>query len=154
MDLADNPIRKIHSIWILAHWIRIRAIADFAASLCHSRSSHLRIQARAPRSLKNPRCHGLGIVDINELNSYLNYCSHRREYRIWREKKKRNLSMGKGVFIHDLCDHAKCFLCLLAWWRLLISATEAALSRRGVEPSHILPKKISFLRFMLHTKSP
>ena len=28
------------------------------------------------------RCHGLGIVDTNELNSYLDYCSHRREYRI------------------------------------------------------------------------
>ena len=43
-------------------------------------------------------CHGLGIVDTNELNSYLNYCSHRREYQIWREKHKRNLSTGrKGV---------------------------------------------------------
>ena len=66
MDLADNPIRKIHSkplhsdyprrcgscvynpqpLRILAHWIRIRAIADsarigadFAASLCHSRAN-------------------------------------------------------------------------------------------------------------------
>jgi len=35
------------------------------------------------------RCHGLGIVDNNELNSNLDYCSHRREYPIWRRKKKR-----------------------------------------------------------------
>jgi len=43
-------------------------------------------------------CHGLGIVDSNELNSYLDYCSYRREYRIWGRKGKRNPSIGrKGV---------------------------------------------------------
>ena len=55
--------------------------------------------------------------------------------------------MGKGVFIHDLCDRAKCFLCLLAWWRLLISATEAALSRHKCHtarssPGPIIPSTI------------
>ena len=28
----------------------------------------------------------LGIVNNNELNSYLDYCSHLREYRIWGRK--------------------------------------------------------------------
>lgn len=47
---------------------------------------------------KQLMCHGLGIVDDNEVNSYLDYCSHQREYRIWGEKKKRNLSTVRMGF--------------------------------------------------------
>ncbi|OJJ86839.1 uncharacterized protein ASPGLDRAFT_44722 [Aspergillus glaucus CBS 516.65] len=67
------------------------------------------------------QCHGLGIVDNNELNSYLDYCSHQREYRIWREKKKRNLSTGKKGFLSmtSVTALSAFFLCLLAWWRFV-----------------------------------
>ena len=34
----------------------------------------------------------------NELNSYLDYCSHRREYRIWEKEKKRKSVYGKEEF--------------------------------------------------------
>lgn len=44
---------------------------------------------------------GRGIVDTNELNLYLDYCSHQREPQIWREKKKKGIRLlgRKGDFI-------------------------------------------------------
>lgn len=50
-------------------------------------------------------------------------------------EEERNLSTGgvkKKSFIYGFCNRAGCFLCLLGWRRLLISATEATLSRRAV----------------------
>ena len=41
---------------------------------------------------------GRGIVDTNELNSYLDYCSHQRGPRIWREKKKKGIRLLKRGF--------------------------------------------------------
>ena len=67
-------------------------------------------------------CHGLGIVDSNELNSYLDYCSYRREYRIWGRKGKRNPSIGrKGVL--SIGRATALILCLFERQRLLILAS-------------------------------
>lgn len=40
-------------------------------------------------------CHGFGIADTNELNFYIEYWSHQREYRIGEGKKK------KGIYMLD-----------------------------------------------------
>jgi len=69
-------------------------------------------------------------VDNNEMISLSKLGSHRREYRIWKKKRRGNLSTGKGM----LCGCAKWFLCLLEWQRLLVLAIEAkrALRRQAV----------------------
>jgi len=53
---------------------------------------HLLSMMQTSGSVIRMVCHGLGIVDNNGLNSYLVYCSHRREYRIWGRRRKRKSS--------------------------------------------------------------
>jgi len=79
--------RSFESIAILFLWT---AKATWSA-VCRT-VIHLRARWRWWYADRDPKdlycCHGLRIVDNDELNSYLNYCSHRREYRIWRRKEK------------------------------------------------------------------
>ena len=49
------------------------------------------------------RCHGLGIVDNNELNSYLDYCSHRLEYRIREKEERENHLVDRKSYIQHVC---------------------------------------------------
>ena len=57
-------------------------------------------------------CNGLGIVGNNELNSYLDYCSHRREYRNGEEERESHL-VDRENYIQYVCLEKGLVLCLL-----------------------------------------
>jgi len=93
--------------------------------------------------------HGLGIVDNNEQisYSYLNYCSHRREYRIWGRRKgessrrQRELYtacvLGKGLVLCLLlsCKARAFFICLHGGVVSSINAVCPSWRRYSVKPS-------------------
>jgi len=102
----------------------------------------------------------LGIVDNDELNSYLNYCSHRREYRIWGRRRKRKPSrrqrelytayvLGQGVspvfvaadylsaFVRLSCKARTFFICLHGGVVSSIDTVCSSWRRYSVKPSHL-----------------
>jgi len=81
-------------------------------------------------------CHGLGIVDNNELNSYLDYCSHRREHRIWgRKEGKQSTYRKRGLYAWL---RSKCFR-LLAQMALFVY-----ISDWGIKPSQASVSNLLF----------
>jgi len=115
-------------------------------------------------------CHGLGIVDNDELNSYLNCCSHRREYRIWGRGRKRKPSrrqrelytayvLGQGVspvfvaadylsaFVRLSCKARTFFICLHGGVVSSIDTVCSSWRRYSAKPSQ-------WLLFRLYRQKP
>ena len=100
----------------------------------------------SPISIVNA-CHGFGLVDITKWYSYLNQCSHRREYRIWGRRRNGNLSRRRLISI-DICAMrlkplfaqiacmdvaAVCLYRLFVWrWAVTVFKTQVDVMHHGM----------------------
>ena len=72
-------------------------------------------------------CHGLGIVDINELNSYLTIVAIDENIESGKKRRKGSLSRGRRDFIGVRLTSL--MSCLACWCHLSVSVVDAASSR-------------------------